>query len=115
LSAAEAARLVTKLRGPRARFTGRFQAKLRYSVNGPQVSLQALGALATLAWSGVLTFVIIKALDATIGLRVTPAVEEEGLDTALHNERGIPISFEPPNIVDANTPVRMAPTNPPMP
>jgi len=55
---------------------------------GPQVGLQALGALATLVWSGVLTFVIVKMLEATIGLRVAPEVEEEGLDTALHNERG---------------------------
>ena len=36
----------------------------------------------------MLTFVLAKALDATMGLRVTAAEESEGLDIALHNETG---------------------------
>ena len=55
---------------------------------GAQVYLQFVGAGATIVYSGVLTFVIIKVLDSTIGIRVSPEVEAEGLDIALHNERG---------------------------
>ena len=55
---------------------------------GTQLGLQFVGAVATIVYSGVLTFVILKVLDAVIGLRVTPEEETQGLDIALHNERG---------------------------
>ena len=55
---------------------------------GTQLWLQFVGAAATIAYSGVLTFVLAKALDATMGLRVTAAEESEGLDIALHDETG---------------------------
>ena len=38
--------------------------------------------------SGVLTFVIIKAIDRMMGIRVSPDEEGQGLDIALHDERG---------------------------
>ena len=53
-----------------------------------QLGLQFVGALATIIYSGALTFAIAKVLDSTIGLRVTPEEESEGLDISLHNERG---------------------------
>ncbi|MCZ6805618.1 MAG: ammonium transporter [Deltaproteobacteria bacterium] len=46
----------------------------------------AVGAVA--AYSFVVTFVILKAIDLTIGLRVTDDQESEGLDTNLHGEEG---------------------------
>ena len=55
---------------------------------GAQVWLQFVGVAATIAYSGALTFVLAKALDATMGLRVTAAEESEGLDIALHDETG---------------------------
>ena len=55
---------------------------------GTQVALQSLGATATIVYSGVLTFAIAKILDHVIGLRVTDEEEIEGLDIALHDERG---------------------------
>ena len=55
---------------------------------GTQVWLQFVGAAATIAYSGVLTFVLAKAIDATMGLRVTAAEESEGLDISLHDEAG---------------------------
>jgi Amt family ammonium transporter len=55
---------------------------------GQQLGLQFIGAAAIIVYSGVLTFVIAKALDATMGLRVTAEDESEGLDLALHDERG---------------------------
>ena len=47
-----------------------------------------MGAFATLIYSGVLAFIILKILDATLGLRVSEQVESEGLDTSLHGEDG---------------------------
>ena len=35
-----------------------------------------------------MSFVLLKILDAIIGLRVSEEDEEEGLDLALHDERG---------------------------
>ena len=58
---------------------------------GRQLYLQFVGAGATIVYSGVLTFIIIKVLDSTIGIRVSPDDESDGLDIALHNERGFNI------------------------
>ncbi len=55
---------------------------------GSQFVTQAIGVVATVVWCGVITFVLLKALDAVIGLRVSEDEETEGLDTVLHNERG---------------------------
>ena len=55
---------------------------------GTQVGLQSVGAVATIVYSGVLTFVIIKAIDRMMGIRVSPDEEGQGLDIALHDERG---------------------------
>ena len=55
---------------------------------GGQLGLQFIGSAATIVYCGVLTFVIVKILDATIGLRVNAEQESDGLDLALHNERG---------------------------
>jgi len=53
-----------------------------------QVGRQLLGVCATIVYDAVLTFIILKVLDATIGLRVAQEQETEGLDIALHDERG---------------------------
>jgi Amt family ammonium transporter len=55
---------------------------------GGQVLVQIVGVLATLAWSGGLTWVLLKLSDAVLGLRVAGEEETEGLDTVLHNEKG---------------------------
>jgi Amt family ammonium transporter len=47
---------------------------------------QILAVAATLVWSFVITFVLAKAIDATIGLRVTSDQEAEGLDVTQHAE-----------------------------
>jgi Amt family ammonium transporter len=46
--------------------------------------LVAIGA--TVAYSGVVSFVLAKVIDIVLGLRVTPDQEAEGLDTATHAE-----------------------------
>jgi Amt family ammonium transporter len=54
--------------------------------NAEQVWTQFLGTLATIVWSGVVSFIILKVIDAVIGLRVDRNVEVEGLDINLHGE-----------------------------
>jgi Amt family ammonium transporter len=55
---------------------------------GAQLGVQALGILATIAWCGLVTWVLLKVLDATLGLRVSEEQEREGLDLAQHGEHG---------------------------
>ena len=55
---------------------------------GKQVMAQVTGVLATAIWSGTVSFVLLRVIDAMIGLRVTTEQETEGLDTVLHNETG---------------------------
>ena len=55
---------------------------------GAQVTSQAVGVIATIIYSGLASFVILKILDAVMGLRVDEEQEVEGLDIALHDERG---------------------------
>ncbi len=47
---------------------------------------QLVASVVTIAYSFVVTFIIGMALHKTIGLRITPAQEEEGLDLAEHAE-----------------------------
>jgi Amt family ammonium transporter len=54
--------------------------------NGAQVLAQIKGILATLVWSGLISFVLLKIIDAAIGLRVAREAEIEGLDINLHGE-----------------------------
>jgi ammonium transporter, Amt family len=55
---------------------------------GKQVTTQITGILVTAAWCGIVTFILLKLIDVTLGLRVTVEQETEGLDTVLHNETG---------------------------
>jgi len=55
---------------------------------GSQVVAQAVGVVATFFYTFVASFVILKAIDAVMGLRASADAEEEGLDLALHDERG---------------------------
>ena len=53
-----------------------------------QLWIQLKGVLVTVGFSGIATFIILKVIDLVIGLRATPEQETEGLDLALHDERG---------------------------
>jgi len=55
---------------------------------GGQFMVQAVGVLATAAWCGAVTWILLKLTAAVTGLRVGGDQETEGLDTALHNEKG---------------------------
>ncbi len=49
---------------------------------------QAVGVLATIAFSFTVSFIILKLLDATMGVRVDEETESAGLDIAEHSESG---------------------------
>jgi Amt family ammonium transporter len=51
-----------------------------------QVKNQAIGILFTAAFSGIATFLILKLVSVTVGLRVTPEEEHSGLDLTQHGE-----------------------------
>jgi Amt family ammonium transporter len=54
--------------------------------NAIQVLNQAKGIVIVLVYDAIVSLIILKAIDITIGLRVKPEVEREGLDIALHGE-----------------------------
>ncbi|NQU60851.1 MAG: ammonium transporter [Rhodospirillales bacterium] len=55
---------------------------------GQQLGVQATGVVATVIWSLVLTFVIVKITTAVAGLRVSDDEITEGLDVSAHGESG---------------------------
>jgi len=55
---------------------------------GGQLVLQFIGAGVTIVYTGVLSFIILKVVDAIVGLRASEEQEQMGLDLALHDEQG---------------------------
>ena len=56
---------------------------------GSQVAVQIIGILSVAAYTGILTFIILKIVGAiTSGIRVTQEEEQMGLDITDHDERG---------------------------
>jgi len=53
--------------------------------------VQAYGAFATIAYSMIVTFIILKVIDAIVGLRVDMNAEDQGLDLTEHSEVGYTI------------------------
>jgi ammonium transporter, Amt family len=54
--------------------------------NSGQILIQVYGIAATLAYTAIASFILLKVIDVVIGLRVSEDVEREGLDLALHGE-----------------------------
>ncbi len=52
-----------------------------------QFIIQGKAVCVTLIWSGLLSYVLLKIIDLTIGLRVSHDFEVDGLDMTLHGER----------------------------
>lgn len=55
---------------------------------GDQVGIQVMGVLVSGIYTAIGTFVLLKLVDITLGLRVSEDEETEGLDLNQHNERG---------------------------
>lgn len=53
-----------------------------------QVGAQFVGVIATVIYCGIVSWILLKAIDGLIGLRVAEDEEAEGLDIASHDERG---------------------------
>ncbi|MEQ8195774.1 MAG: ammonium transporter [Rhodospirillales bacterium] len=52
------------------------------------LGVQGTGVIASVVWAGVVSFIIIKVVQAVCGLRVSVEEEVEGLDITTHGERG---------------------------
>ncbi len=55
---------------------------------GQQLTVQAIGVVATLVYTAVATYIILKFVQMIIGLRVSEEEEAQGLDIIDHEERG---------------------------
>jgi Amt family ammonium transporter len=69
-----------------ALLTGVFASKEISGADGSVIT-QLWGVGTTLIYGFVMSFIILKVIDMTIGLRVTEEQEREGLDLSLHGER----------------------------
>ncbi len=58
-----------------------------------QVGKQFVGVVVTIVYCGFVSFIVLKGLEATIGLRVMDEEEEIGLDLILHDEQGYNIGL----------------------
>jgi Amt family ammonium transporter len=54
--------------------------------NSEQLLLQFYAVIATLLYSGIGSFVLLKVVDLIVGLRVSDEAERDGLDLSLHGE-----------------------------
>ncbi len=68
-----------------ALLTGVFASKEIAGVEG-SVAIQLLGVGTTLIYGFIMSFLILKLIDVTLGLRVSEDQEREGLDISLHGE-----------------------------
>jgi Amt family ammonium transporter len=68
-----------------ALLTGVLASKEISGVEG-SLGTQLLGVGTTLVYGFVMSMIILKVIDLTIGLRVTPDEEREGLDISQHGE-----------------------------
>ncbi len=53
-----------------------------------QLSVQGISVLATMVYTALVSYALLKMIDVWLGLRVNEEQEVEGLDHALHDERG---------------------------
>lgn len=81
------------------------QAGLFYGGSFAQLGVQTLGVVAAGAFAFVISFIVLKVLDKTIGLRVSEEEELMGLDISEHGSYGYPeqMALEQTNITTAAT------------
>jgi Amt family ammonium transporter len=56
--------------------------------NPGQLAIQFVSVIATMVFAFVMTLIILKVVNAVVGLRVQEEDEEKGMDISLHDERG---------------------------
>ena len=62
--------------------------------NPKQVLIQLAAVAASAVWGFVMSVVVLKVVDAVMGLRVSPEDEELGLDVSLHGETAYQLQFD---------------------
>jgi ammonium transporter, Amt family len=62
--------------------------------NAAQIANQAIGTLIAWVLAAVATYIILKIVDAMIGVRVDSEQEEQGLDLSMHGEEAYSFDFE---------------------
>jgi Amt family ammonium transporter len=78
--------------------------------NPGQLLVQGAAVLATMLYSGLASFVLLKAISLVVSLRADTAAEAEGIDISAHGEEGYSLTggseeIEYPSAVPASTPV----------
>ncbi|MDH4028353.1 MAG: ammonium transporter, partial [Nitrospirota bacterium] len=68
-------------------FSGQGFARGISSISG-QMKVQFIGVVSIIAYTAVATFVILRVVDALVGLRVSAEIETAGLDIKEHGEQG---------------------------
>lgn len=53
-----------------------------------QLGIQLTGVIATMVYTAIVSYLLLKIIDVVIGLRVSEEQENRGLDLSLHEERG---------------------------
>lgn len=69
-----------------ALLTGIFASTAIDGGQAGSIVTQSIGVAATLIYSFVMSYIILKVIDLTIGLRVSEEAERQGLDVTLHGE-----------------------------
>ena len=69
---------------------GVFSGQEDISISG-QLGVQAIGVVAAIAYTAIISYALLKLTDVLVGNRVNEEEEVEGLDLVLHNERGYDI------------------------
>ena len=82
--------------------------------NVRQVGIQALAVATAILYSGVMSFVLLKAIALVVPLRATAEDEAEGLDMTMHGEEaylhaGVMEAFEEPGQTETPGAVIQAP------
>lgn len=67
-------------------FAGEFEKGIFFGGGTGLLIEQAIANLAAIVWSFTITYIIMRILKATIGVRVDEQIEANGLDSALHAE-----------------------------
>jgi len=62
--------------------------------NSKLLLAQLIAVVVTVVFSAAATFILVKTVDALVGLRVTAEEEEDGLDLSQHGERGYVLAHE---------------------
>ena len=77
--------------------------------NAAQMINQVQGVAVVIIYDAVVSLILLKVIDAVIGLRVSEEVEREGLDLALHGEVvqvDLAVGAEPGTVPSVEAPVR---------